>query len=177
MKRKAASETQSFLRGEFYSSYGPVRRGSQPSERAAGTASASLPCPTIRVSKFGAHQTGLPAQFIDLWSRASVEWTALSTETPSIAVPGLRVSAEQAEAVARVARFIVRFGMTVPAVLALETVRPLSYVGSQFMHLLSPSIGAFLSATEWNAMAALLEDRKGLDYVLLVIEQQDGVRA
>jgi hypothetical protein len=101
----------------------------------------------------------------------------LPPETPSISVPGLSVSAEQAEAVGRVARFIVRFGITVPALLALETVRPLSYVGSQFMHLLSPSIGAFLSATEWNAMAALLEDRKGLDYVLLVIEQQDGVRA
>ena len=101
----------------------------------------------------------------------------MQPESPSITIPGLQVSAEQQAAVRRVARFIVRFGMTVPAILALETVRPLSYVGSQFMHLLSPSIGAFLSATEWNAMAALLENRKGLDYVLRVIEQADGARA
>jgi hypothetical protein len=100
----------------------------------------------------------------------------MSTPATAIQIPGLDVSTIQAAAVARVARFVVRFGMTVPAVLALETVRPLSYVGSQFMHLLSPSIGTFLSATEWDAMAALLEDRKGLDYVLRVIEQTDEAR-
>lgn len=115
--------------------------------------------------------------FVDRTRSTSVEWAALQPESPSITIPGLLVSAEQEAAVSRVARFIVRFGMTVPALLALETVRPLSYVGSQFMHLLSPSIGAFLSATEWNAMAALLENRKGLDYVLRVIEQADGARA
>jgi len=92
-------------------------------------------------------------------------------------VEGLKVSADQRAAVERVARFIVRFGMTIPAILALETVRPLSFVGSQFMHLLSPSVGAFLSSGEWDAMAHLLEDRKGVEYVLRVIEQTDAERS
>lgn len=92
-------------------------------------------------------------------------------------VPGLDVSAAQEAAVDRVARFIVRFGMTVPAILALETVRPLSFVGSQFMHLLSPSIGAFLTSREWDELAHLLEDRRGLEYVLRRIEQLDEERA
>ena len=75
----------------------------------------------------------------------------------------LKVTPEQAAAVDKVGKFIVRFGMTVPAILALESVRPLSYVGSQFMHLLSPSIGAFLTVPEWDAMAHLLEDRRRLE--------------
>jgi len=85
-------------------------------------------------------------------------------------VSALVVSEEAAAAVDRVARFVVRFGLTVPAILALESMRPLSFVGSQFMHVLSPSIAAFLTVTEWDAMAALLEDRRGLDYLIEQIE-------
>ena len=38
------------------------------------------------------------------------------------------------------------------------------------MHVLSPSIATFLSVSEWNALAALLEDRRGLDYFVERIE-------
>ena len=82
----------------------------------------------------------------------------------------LVVSEEAAAAVDRVARFIVRFGITVPAILALESMRPISFVGSQFMHVLSPSVATFLSSSEWEAMAGLLEDRRGLDYLIEHIE-------
>lgn len=82
----------------------------------------------------------------------------------------LVVTPEAEAAVDRVARFVVRFGLTVPAILALESMRPLSFVGSQFMHVLSPSITAILSTPEWNAMAELLEDRRGLDVLIERIE-------
>jgi hypothetical protein len=83
----------------------------------------------------------------------------------------LVVSEEAAAAVDRVARFVVRFGLTIPAILALESMRPLSFVGSQFMHVLSPSVSAVLSTSEWDAMAALLEDRRGMDYLIGYIEK------
>ena len=91
-------------------------------------------------------------------------------------IPGLEVTDLQAAAVDRVARFIVRFSMTVPAILALETVRPLTFVGSQFMLLLSPTIGAFLTVPEWDSLAELLEDRRGIEYVLRRLEQLDEER-
>ncbi len=83
---------------------------------------------------------------------------------------------EQIEAVDRVARFLVRFGMTVPAVLAIESMRPLGFVGSQFMHLLTPSIGVFLTTDQWNALASLLEKRRGVDVILDRIELIDAQR-
>jgi len=86
----------------------------------------------------------------------------------------LVVSELQASAVDRIAQFIIRFGMTIPAILALESIRPLSFVGSQFMYVLSPSIGTILSRTEWDAVAKLLEDRGGLDYVITRIETLDA---
>ena len=81
---------------------------------------------------------------------------------------------EQREAVDRLARFVVRFGLTVPAVLAIEGMRPLGFVGSQFMHLLTPSIGVFLTPDQWNAIAALLEQRRGVDVILERIEELDA---
>lgn len=80
---------------------------------------------------------------------------------------------EEAEAVDRVARFVVRFGLTVPAVLWLESMRPLSFVGSQFMHVLSPSVTSFLPTNEWDALASLLEERNGVEHLITRIEALD----
>ena len=80
----------------------------------------------------------------------------------------------QQAVVERIARQVVRFGMVVPAILALESVRPLSYVGSQFMHMLTPSLGAALNAQDWQELAELLEHREGLEVLLRAIEDADG---
>ena len=86
----------------------------------------------------------------------------------------LQINDAQKEAVDKVSQFIVRFGLTIPAKITLESFRPLSFVGSQFMHVLSPSIGAFLSPHTWNEMAKLLEEREGIDYVISRIETLDA---
>ena len=88
----------------------------------------------------------------------------------------LEITEVQRETVEKVASFIVRFGLTAPALLSLETMRPLAYVGSQFMHLLSPAITAFLTADAWEQLALLLEKRGGLDYLLERIEALDKER-
>ncbi len=80
---------------------------------------------------------------------------------------------EAEEAMDRVARFLVRFGLTVPAILWLESLRPLAFTGSQFMHLMTPAIAAFLPVNQWNALAALLEERDGLERLVSHIEKVD----
>ena len=88
----------------------------------------------------------------------------------------LQVTPEQAESVDKVAGFLVRFGMTTPALFTLETMRPLSYVGSQFMHVLTPAVSTFLTSNACDSMADLLEDRRGMDYVLERIESAQKER-
>ncbi len=92
-------------------------------------------------------------------------------------VAGLPVSETAKAAVDDLARFIVRFGLTVPAILSLESLQPLSFVGSQFMHVLTPSIGVFLTPQKWEALAELLEQREGLNYLIDRIETLDRERA
>ena len=83
----------------------------------------------------------------------------------------LQVTEQQAAAAERVAAFIRRHGLVTPAVLYLESMRPLSFVGSQFMHVMSPAVTTFLSSSDWDALATLLEDRRGLEYLLTRIER------
>ncbi len=84
-------------------------------------------------------------------------------------VAGLPVSETAKAAMDDLARFIVRFGLTVPAILSLESLQPLSFVGSQFMHVLTPQ--------KWEALAELLEQREGLNYLIDRIETLDRERA
>ncbi len=100
--------------------------------------------------------------------------TPLVTRPPSAPTPLPSPTPTQRHAVDRLARFVVRMGLTVPAILALETMHPLSFIGSQLMHVLSPSIAVFLSPADWDALAHLLEDRGGLEVILRRIEQLDA---
>ena len=82
----------------------------------------------------------------------------------------LQVTEDQKRAVARLVKLIKRFGLTTPAILFLESMSPLSFVGSQFMHVMSPAVTTLLPVAEWDHLAHLLEDRRGMEYVISQIE-------
>ncbi|MEE2960909.1 MAG: hypothetical protein VYA34_09200 [Myxococcota bacterium] len=86
----------------------------------------------------------------------------------------LQVNKAQAAAVEKMAHLVVKWGLTVPAILALESMRPLSFVGSQFMHLLSPVVGGLVPFAQWDEIAKLMEDRRGVEYVITAIEKQSA---
>ncbi len=83
-----------------------------------------------------------------------------------------QVTAPQAAAVDKVIRLITRFGLETPAILSLESMRPLAFVGSQFMHVMSPAVGMLVPHGEWDQLASLLEDRRGVEYVIRRLETQ-----
>ena len=86
----------------------------------------------------------------------------------------LQVNEAQAAAVEKMVRLVVKWGLTVPAIIALESMQPLSFVGSQFMHLLSPVVGGLVPFVEWDEIAKLMEDRRGVEYVITAIEKQSA---
>ncbi|MEE2788385.1 MAG: hypothetical protein VX589_13665 [Myxococcota bacterium] len=88
-------------------------------------------------------------------------------------MPPLEVTPAQAESVGRLLKIIDRFALRTPAILALESMRPFSFVASQFMHVMSPAVSAFLPKDDWSRIAELLEDRRGLDYLLAALERPD----
>jgi hypothetical protein len=64
--------------------------------------------------------------------------------------------------------------MTVPAILFLESVKPLSFVGSQALYFFEPMVRALFSVPEYERFAALLERRENIEVLLLKIEARDA---
>jgi hypothetical protein len=63
--------------------------------------------------------------------------------------------------------------MTVPAIFFLESMKPLSFVGSQALHFFEPLVHAFFRMDEYERFAALMERRENLEVLLVKIEERD----
>ena len=78
---------------------------------------------------------------------------------------------EDEELLDRISRAVVRWGMPVPAIFLLESSKPLSFVGSQFLHFLSPLVHTVLNARELDRMAVMLERRETVEVLIRRIEK------
>jgi hypothetical protein len=83
----------------------------------------------------------------------------------------LEPTPEQAALVDRLAREVVRRGMTVPALAFLEMSHPLSYVTAQAIHFFTPMIGAVSDSNAHRLLADLLEHRGAIEYICKQIER------
>lgn len=72
----------------------------------------------------------------------------------------------------RLARWLVERRMETPAVLFLESVRPLSFVGAQAMHFLQPLASVLYTGPDYARLARLLEERENLSILLDTIEAE-----
>jgi len=70
----------------------------------------------------------------------------------------------------RMANWVVDRGLETPAILFLESVRPLSFVGAQGLVFLGPFAHALFSTLDYDRLARLLEDRANLERLVRVIE-------
>ncbi|TMQ50639.1 MAG: hypothetical protein E6K75_03185 [Candidatus Eisenbacteria bacterium] len=66
-----------------------------------------------------------------------------------------------------------RHRMTVPAIFFLESVKPLSFVGSQALHFFEPMVNAFFQMRDYERFAILMERRENLEVLLVKIEARD----
>lgn len=73
----------------------------------------------------------------------------------------------------RIAQKIVDHGMMVPAILALETMKPLSFIGSQTMVFFGPILTAFVRAETYYELTELLEDYHNVEFLVCEIERID----
>src|SRR6266850_1756612 len=88
---------------------------------------------------------------------------------PSPPTPGARTP-EADKLFDRIAEATVRYRMTVPAILFLESVKPLSFVGSQALYFFEPMVRAVFTVPDYERFAALMERRENLEALLVAIE-------
>jgi hypothetical protein len=76
----------------------------------------------------------------------------------------------------RLAAFIVRRRLGPAAILFIESLRPLNYIGSQALLFLRPFVVPFLKEAEYERLAAILERREGLGALIEAIETEQSSR-
>ena len=82
----------------------------------------------------------------------------------------------------RLAAWIAVRRLETPAVLFLESVRPLSFVGAQAMYFLEPFARALFATPDYERLARLMERRSNLELLVRAIElaadrREDEARA
>jgi len=81
---------------------------------------------------------------------------------------------EDKEVLTRFSRRIVERGMSVPAILFLESVKYVSFLGSQVMVFFGPIITSFIRSEPYYRITELLEDRKNIEFILIEIERMEA---
>lgn len=78
--------------------------------------------------------------------------------------PAMPTDAER-EVIDRLCGVIVSRGLVTPALVFLESVRPLNYVSAQTLHFFAPFISALGDTHSFNEFAHFLERRGAIDYL------------
>ena len=71
----------------------------------------------------------------------------------------------------RLAEFVVKRKMAAPAILFLESTKPLNFIGSQFLVVLGPLIKVFFNVTEFDRIVELMEKRDNVERLICAIEK------
>ncbi len=79
---------------------------------------------------------------------------------------------EQRALLQKAATWIVRRGLTAPAIIALETCKPLNFLGSQFLIAFSPFVQAIFKGDEYHKFALILEKDANVELLIELIETQ-----
>ncbi len=88
----------------------------------------------------------------------------------AFAIDGAKLEDYDAALLRKLADFVVRRNMSVPAIMFLESVRPLNFVGSQAMVFFKPIISRFFTSAEYDKLATILEKREVIDLLIKEIE-------
>ena len=96
-----------------------------------------------------------------------------STELPPPDRPSL--DENETAVMDKLAAKVVEWNMTTPAIIFLESMRPLNFIGSQVMVFFEPMIQSFFSFKDYDTMRTALEKRESIEILLQSIERQDAV--
>lgn len=84
-----------------------------------------------------------------------------------------KLTGRQSELLDKLAQKVVGYRMTIPAIMFLETAKPLSYIGSQTMVFFEPMVKAVFNVAEYDEIRIMMEDRRNVEELLVRIERFD----
>ena len=74
----------------------------------------------------------------------------------------------------RIAKAIVERQLTVPAIIFLESVKPLSFLGNQFLVFMNPIVSLVVASSEYYRFVRMMEDRDNVEKLIVAIENENS---
>lgn len=75
----------------------------------------------------------------------------------------------------KVAQKVIQWHMSVPAIMFLESVKPLNFIGAQAMVFFEPLVQSIFSIKDYDTLRVALERRENIENLLQKIEAHDAV--
>ncbi|ODS32858.1 MAG: hypothetical protein SCARUB_02017 [Candidatus Scalindua rubra] len=92
----------------------------------------------------------------------------------AFATEGVKLADNDIDLIRKLADYVVRRNMSVPAIMFLESVRPLNFISSQAMIFFKPILTNFFSRDEYDKLAIILEKREVVDLLINEIEKKSS---
>ncbi len=83
---------------------------------------------------------------------------------------------EEEEILEKVAMKAVEWRMAVPAIIFLESIKPLNYIGSQVMVFFEPIVQSLFNFKYYEAFRSAMERRENVENLLQKIEKYDAMQ-
>lgn len=78
---------------------------------------------------------------------------------------------EEKEFLDKIAKFVIEKNMDMPAIMFLESMRPISFISQQAMVFFEPFVQFIYQGNKYELLKNALEEREGIEYLVNKIEE------
>lgn len=75
----------------------------------------------------------------------------------------------------RIAKKIVERDLTVPAIIFFESIKPVSFLGSQMLVFANPVVSLLVQSGDYYRFVRMIEDRENVEKITLAIEEENAL--
>lgn len=98
-----------------------------------------------------------------------------SSSSGNVSEPSKGIPPEEEAILDKVAAKVVEWKMTVPAIMFLESMKPLNYIGAQTMVFFEPIVQGIFSIKDYDTFRVTMERRENAENLIRKIEALDAV--
>lgn len=83
---------------------------------------------------------------------------------------------DYSDLIEKIAKKVVEWRLTAPAIVILESSKPISFVASQVLVFFDPIVKSFFNISDYERFYMMIEDRENLERLILAIEAEEEKR-
>ena len=83
---------------------------------------------------------------------------------------------DYSDLIEKIAKKVVDCRLTAPAIVVLESSKPISFVASQVLVFFDPIVKSFFNIRDYERFYTMIEDRENIERLIVAIEEEENRR-